>query len=552
MSSEQTWLQQLDEATNYQQLQSVFSQISREATERNDSRQLIASIDVAIQRIEQERSRDANELDDFETSYSQFKTQQRGILGWFRRHLPFTETRRQELGHRDAIADQRAEILADNLVIARAQMLKQRLLPPDERQLGETAQLWKDRLGDCESVDRVGEYGQTLQALIDEMSVSTAFVEEIRAEIDAFAAGKFTSQEDQQRQRDDLSAVRLELAEFESELDEEVAIRSAAIKRAGDLVREQILNSDHEFYELTKQIEGLQQKHDTAEVATAKAEELDKLLDQIHDCTKQLDDCEKERIRLEVERERLRRELGSSEARLDRTSRKLEQASEPYQVAKRAADKSEAAISAANRIYSRHQQAGGGADSGDEIKAEYERLVKEHEDTLQHLEAAKVPYEELASKHQLRKQETESLRKEFQSAEQAADENDNKATSLRRSLQDASGKIPQVLAELEPHLDAYLNDMDSLPFESRVSVLHRSLQWRSVFQGRIPGSIDSIHTLSPNQGRIDEVRKLIEAIRNDVEAIKQLLSSARRESHQRWKQRCHDLLGDRLARQVCD
>ena len=134
MATHRSWLDVLQNATSYRELQNVFSQMVLEASSTDDAPALAASIDEAIRRIEEERVRDASQLENVASEYDSFKQQQSGVIGWFKRKLPFTETRKQELGHRGAVSDQQAEVLADNFVIARAQMLKEQILQaPDHR-----------------------------------------------------------------------------------------------------------------------------------------------------------------------------------------------------------------------------------------------------------------------------------------------------------------------------------------------------------------------------------------------------------------------------------
>ena len=136
MASAPDWLDRLSGATDYRQLQTVFSEIVSVARGAGEQPELAHSIDEAIRRLEEERARAEVELRDVQTQYESFKQQQSGVIGWFKRHIPFTATRRKELGHRDVVSEQQAEILADNLVIARAQMLKEQFLTAEHRQLG--------------------------------------------------------------------------------------------------------------------------------------------------------------------------------------------------------------------------------------------------------------------------------------------------------------------------------------------------------------------------------------------------------------------------------
>ena len=133
MTTPAPWLERLTRATDYRELQLVFTEIAAEAGRTTDPVGLARQIDEAILRIERERLHDEDELRSFEREYESFKESKSGVVGWLKRHVPFTETRRQDQEHQQAVEDQQAELLADNLVIARAQMLKESLLASDVR-----------------------------------------------------------------------------------------------------------------------------------------------------------------------------------------------------------------------------------------------------------------------------------------------------------------------------------------------------------------------------------------------------------------------------------
>ena len=114
MNASRPWLDQLAQATDYRQLEEVFSAMVADAHQPGGGEEDVAgAIDLAIRRLEEERARDATQLNDFQQQYDAFRDQQSGVVGWFKRHLPFTETRRQELSLRGQLSDQQAEILAD-------------------------------------------------------------------------------------------------------------------------------------------------------------------------------------------------------------------------------------------------------------------------------------------------------------------------------------------------------------------------------------------------------------------------------------------------------
>ena len=247
MTARSDWLERLGRATDYGQLQSLFSELLADANLSARGGEMAESIDEAIRRLEQERSRDEDELKEFQQRYESFKQQQSGVVGWFKRHIPFTETRRTELGHRDTVADQQAEVLADNLIIARAQMVKERLLDSSLRRLGNTYRQWQDRIDRHESVSQLGKYAADVRELTDELLTSRTFVTRLDEDIEAFSTAEFSDPDDRRRQQLDLAAARDELNELRREIREEEQLREVAIERLGQLIVEERLAADEEF-----------------------------------------------------------------------------------------------------------------------------------------------------------------------------------------------------------------------------------------------------------------------------------------------------------------
>src|SRR5687767_100872 len=175
MSSAASVLDRLNSATSYQQLQAAFAEIVSQAHAKPEDPELARTIDEVVRRLEQERARDEQELREVQSRYESFQTQHQGVVGWFKRHIPFTETRRLEVEHRGEVADQQAEILADNLVIARAQMIKERLLGPSQRKLGRRPPEWRSRYDAGLSPPNLTSLGDTLKELDSEIERSGHF-----------------------------------------------------------------------------------------------------------------------------------------------------------------------------------------------------------------------------------------------------------------------------------------------------------------------------------------------------------------------------------------
>ncbi|MCA9137434.1 MAG: hypothetical protein KDB00_11765 [Planctomycetales bacterium] len=545
MTQDSDWLEQLSGATDYRQLQSIFQRLADSVAQTTDPAGLVTSIDEAISRIARERTRDDEELRDFESQYEHFKQQQRGVLGWFRRHVPFTETRRQEVQHKEAISDQRAEILADNLVIARAQMLKQKLLPPQQRQLGESTDHWKEEFARCASVERIGEFAGLLESLATENDVSAKFVAEIRAEIDAFAAADFSSKEDRQSKKRDLQSAREELAELDTELQQESSLRDAMIKRAGELVRDELLQNDFEFYDLHQRMIDLRDSKRLAKSTAEKTQAFAELVDEIRRIKDESESCLRKREELTTKHDSLERELQDHRDRLARIGRKLADSAGPYDDAKRNVDRAEAAYLAAKRIFDQQQQSGDPGSSGEHIKVEFARLEQDHKQALAHFDAIKVPHESVETKFQRRKKECDDAESSLQEVRVSAEKNESHYQDLAANLQRSSGMLPKLLSEFQVQLDAFLKSIETISFRSNIeSFSNQSLS-------------DDPWSWAGGRTRNDEsadmagrMQAITDAIAKDQKELKSMAFQARQETEQRWADRCQRLLGASLAEQV--
>lgn len=238
----------------YRELHFVFSEIAADARVTSNDSELTKCIDEAIRRIQRESLRDEDDLQTVEQAYQAFKQEQRGFFGWLRRHLPFTKTRRKEKQHAQVVADRRAEMLADQLIIARAQMIKEQLLPPETRRLGRSANEWQRRLTECDSLARLRDYATLVRELRDELLQSHAFIEKLDADLNAFAKAHFSDREDQRRKDVDLSAARNEWTALQSEIQSEESLRAGAIGRLGEIVSDELTTHDADYRALEHRI----------------------------------------------------------------------------------------------------------------------------------------------------------------------------------------------------------------------------------------------------------------------------------------------------------
>jgi hypothetical protein len=247
MTTSPDWLRRLENALDYAALQQTFSEIVAEAQSGKESPELARAIDAAVKRLEEERARDEKELSEIQGRYESFREENLGVVGWFKRHIPFTETRKQEKEHVHEVADQQAEILADNLVIARAQMIKERFVAPADRKLGRRPADWQAELARGQTIHELATLAESLKAITSEIDRSGGFVQLLKDDVEAFAGAQFKSKEDRQRRDADLATARNELAELLHELDQESAIKQEGLKRLGRLVTEELTGHDGAF-----------------------------------------------------------------------------------------------------------------------------------------------------------------------------------------------------------------------------------------------------------------------------------------------------------------
>ena len=257
MPATSDWLHLINDALDYQALQQAFSEIAARAQNAADDPELAQAIDEAVRRIEQERAADERELSEIQERYATFQQENRGLTGWFKRHIPFTETRRQDVRHRTEVADQQAEILADNLVIARAQMLKERFLKPADRKLGRRPPQWQAELETLQTVAQLPDLATAVRGLAAETVQSRTFLKLLHQEIEAFAGAAFASDDDRRRRDADLALARQELAELEREISQEEILRREAVARVGRLVTDELTAGDAAFRNDAQEIERL-------------------------------------------------------------------------------------------------------------------------------------------------------------------------------------------------------------------------------------------------------------------------------------------------------
>lgn len=338
MSSNPAWLEALQHATTYRQLQDAFDQMSLAAAHQDPDGTLASLIDEAIRRIEQERVHDEAELAEFNQQYDEFKGQNAGVVGWFKRKMPFTATRKQDVELRDTMRDQQAEILADNFVIARAQMLKESILPMDLARTGKPCSYYRQQLAMLDSVTQLRDFGRVLVQVSRDVPAAEHFLTEIRNDIDAFAAARFTENDEQQLQKLGLTKARAELGKLTETVEEKKKVVSAADERLRLLVEQELAANDPTFHTLQKHLvqfkEFVEQCEGTKPVVDARGQ----LLVKVKQRVSELKETSAKIKSLDVKRDKTSIDLQAAQNTLQHADAEFQPVSQRYEAARQAAD----------------------------------------------------------------------------------------------------------------------------------------------------------------------------------------------------------------------
>jgi hypothetical protein len=351
MSDEKDWLTILTNATTYGDLRIVFNRMDVDSQTVGDREAMVASIDEAIRRIEQERARDQAELDGFASQYDAFKQEQSGVIGWFKRKMPFTETRKQELAHRDALNDQTAEILADNFMIARAQMLKERVASPTSRRMGQWPTYWRSQFKQADSVYSIAEYGKIVSELGKELAVAKVFVDMVAVDIDGFSAAKFIQKEDQLRSQEDSIAARKELKALSDESQEKANLRNSALSRLKGLLMEDLSAKDSDFRSMNQRLTLLKGLLEKQPLLAKSLEEHLAIAKALVAKMIERESLPEKREKIEMTLHGLKREWEEAERKRLKASDELDGPSRLYQAAVAESQQAQASLKATKPLY---------------------------------------------------------------------------------------------------------------------------------------------------------------------------------------------------------
>jgi len=564
------WLTVLEQATNYRELQSVFSQMATVADAPHIASDLAASIDEAIRRIEQERSRDSSELEKFAMEYDSFKQEQSGVIGWFKRKLPFTETRKQELQHRGAVSQQKAEILADNFVIARAQMLKERILPTSARRMGNRPNDWREKLLQHDSIQGIRPYSLVAIDLGNEWIQAIGFVETIRNEIEAFSAANFEDTDDRSRRDSDLLSAREELRSLEDETREKETLRKNALKRLSTLIQNELVANDPSFQTMAWRSDQLKEILEEVSTATALIEERRKALASLVEKLSELELIPERREDLENAERKLRRDLEDAEHRSSRAAFDLNEPTNAYNTAVREANQAKAALDIAKTRHDARVAKQHAAEVTSEFEfeatppeeAEYERqkdIANQANDALRRVTAL---FENTKRQIERATQELDTIRKKLSQQSKELITLNEKQDQLRKlvasahetiqrtgpefqaALQRYSSLLPKVLW-LETHRSLVGVPKDVIDANANRDFLPSSPSW-----SRSPGFQGKSRELAEYQLQNVATEMFSQSIKSDKDIFQKAFSQIVEARTDALKQRCHLLLDDKIASEL--
>lgn len=556
MSTGADWLSRLDNVLDYQALQQLFSDLTTQVQSGREDPGLAEKIDQVIRRLEEERASDQRELDEVKQRYDSFQQDNRGVVGWFKRHVPFTETRRQDVQQRSEISDQQAEVLADNLVIARAQMLKERFLVPGQRRLGRRAFEWHGELESAHSVAHLPTLVASLKSLAPEIERSRAFLDLVKKDVEAFAGATFADKEDRRRRDADLQAARSELAELDKEVEQKEKLKHDSLSRFGRLVTEELTSTNSGFREDVRHLAELEASATRLAAARDALAQLATAAEKIGAQSKELHGVPEQLQLLRVERqqaERRQTEAAVAEARktaiaderrtrCDETKKRLEQAQQSLAAAEQA--------DSAWRSQHADQKSMAQMVEAPADDSPHSNQLREAQSAVA---TAQTAYQQESQSFEMAKKDADQARAALEAGKGQLNATDGKIAALEQRRAQLQHELPQsslagqaAFAKAAAALANYLNNEPArttttlAPPFGCVTGSQLNASWGDALlhpdrdMSRHLQALALLEQLSQwQQGRQQEVDRERSTIDDRRTAV--------------WKQRCRELVGDALA-----
>jgi chromosome segregation ATPase len=563
MSTAASLLDRLNGALTYQELQTVFTEIASQAQAKPEDPLLARSIDEVVRRLEQERARDEQELREIQSRYESFQSQHQGVVGWFKRHLPFTETRRQEVEHRSEVADQQAEILADNLVIARAQMVKERLLGPAERKLGRRPPEWRSRFDACQAQPNLASLGEMLRELASEAERSGHFIRELKEDLEAFAGAVFKTDDDRRRRDSDLATARQELAALEREVEEETTLKTTGLTEVARRAADELSRTSASFQEDGQRLTRLKAANERLKEAGDAFDRLHKEAKEVGIKAKQLLDlpAEVQRAREAVVKVQSRQSAAAAEA--ERKAASFHAQRDQYERARQDQQQKQQLLASAQQFYDAWQaerQASGATG----VEAEASPVAWRYQEAKSALEQAETELRRVSPSY-------EAAVKELETAQQAADAANKELQDSRQKIAMLEEKAPQLRLELASQVDrshplvasaaAALSTYNAAARDLELALRFQPQEFASGTYGWLGSNGiersfgDALLQAQTDYPRHQQALAILERLNKWQATVagrlgqEQKTAGERRESL--WRRRCREVLGDALAEAAC-
>ncbi len=551
-----TWLDRLSSATAYAELRDIFATMAAEAHDAHDPRALAKALEEAVVRIERERQRDEEALHAFERDYETFKQDQRGVMGWLKRHLPFSETRRQEKEHKEALADQGAEILGDALFIARAQMLREHLVPVEERSTGMEPSAWRALLAADAARDRLRAYAETTVSLGEQIERSRTFVKDVRADIEAFRKADFASDADEDHQKQDVAAARKELAVFDERAEAEEALRAQALEHLAGQVADDLAARDPAFARLSEDLPRLERA--VAEVSAVEGvlddlrEGVGTLLqleERVHKAPEQRAELEADTRRLQAELAPAQRRVADAEDELQKVSRQLERAVEAEERARTAVRRAQDELSAYLEQTGQFElEPGESVDDATPADAALTSAQRVLQEAHAEVRRTREPHQGARAAAERARKEAAGIERRLQKAHDGLASHEQRVARLRESFDDARETLRPVLDQLPEAVTRYQRTVDSLERTSRLPRDREGL--RPVRRFEVPGFDFGVERESDIERAAEHWSELAETLEGEQAALRSDLADAQVRRSELWAAHAERLLGADLAREL--
>ena len=324
-----TWLTRLERPTTYPELHALFEEMTQAAEAPTDRSLLAEQLEEAIRCIGRESVHDQRIYDEYEAAYEAFQEKESGVVGWLRRHLPFTETRQKDKAHRADLRSQQAELLGNLATIARIRLLRAALLSEDERPVGAPAGVWQSRLGPLAADGDLVALADGLHALAAHLGPARLWLDDLRTDIEGFADARFEAPEARALHDGDLEAARGELGARLVDLEEKQALHTdmqAALRRG---LHEQLLQDSRAYRELVERSRELAAAAEAGASVLRKQAELHEALEAAHREAETLQELDDDASSFPRAFDRLQRELDEARETTGRAQLEMERAEAP-------------------------------------------------------------------------------------------------------------------------------------------------------------------------------------------------------------------------------